>query len=188
MDEERTSVTQLLQAWSRGNPDALEQLTPRVYAELHRLARGYMRKERVGNTLQATALVNEAFLRLVDVKDVQWQDRAHFFAICANIMRRILVDRARAKGMHKRRRAADHVNLDEAPEIASPSKDQGLVAVDDALQVLEGVDPRKAKIVELRFFGGLTVEETAEVLNISPQTVMRDWKMARAWLMGELAQ
>jgi RNA polymerase sigma factor (TIGR02999 family) len=188
MGEEPTSVTHLLKAWSGGNQGALEELTPRVYEELHRLARGYMRKERAGNTLQPTALVNEAFLLLVDVKDVQWQDRAHFFAICANIMRRILVDRARAKGMHKRGRAAEHINLDEAPEIASPSKDQGLVAVDDALQVLERVDARKAKIVELKFFGGLTVEETAEVLRISPQTVMRDWKMARAWLLGELAQ
>jgi RNA polymerase sigma factor (TIGR02999 family) len=188
MGEEPTSVTHLLKAWSGGDQGALEELTPKVYVELRRIAARYMRKENASNTLQATALVNEAFLRLVDVKDIQWQDRAHFFAICANIMRRILVDRARAKGMHKRGRAADHVNLDEAPEIASPSKDQGLVAADDALQVLEGVDPRKAKIVELRFFGGLTVEETAEVLNISPQTVMRDWKMARAWLMGELAQ
>jgi len=187
MTDDQATITQLLQAWGSGNQEALEQLTPRVYQELHRLARGYMRKERAGNTLQATALVNEAFLRLVDVKDVQWQDRAHFFAICANIMRRILVDRARAKAMDKRGNAAQHINLDDAPEIASGAKDQDLVAVDDALQILERVDPRKAKIVELKFFGGLTVEETAEVLRVSPQTVMRDWKMARAWLMGELA-
>src|SRR5271154_443705 len=177
MSGDQATVTQLLQAWGGGDRGALEQLTPKVYEELHRLASGYIRKERAENTLQATALVNEAFLRLVDVKNVQWQDRAHFFAICANIMRRILVDRARAKEVDKRGKAAVHVNLDDAPELASGSKDRSLVAVDDALQLLERVDPRKAKIVELKFFGGLSVEETAEVLRISPQTVMRDWKM-----------
>ena len=137
--------------------------------------------------MQATALVNEAFLRLVDVKNVQWQDRAHFFAISANIMRHILVDRAQAKEMDKRGNAAQHINLDDAPEIASNPTNQSLVAVDDALQQLERVDPRKAQVVELKFFGGLSVEETAEVLKVSPQTVMRDWKMARAWLMTELS-
>ena len=146
-----------------------------------------MSKEQSGNTMQATALVNEAFLRLVDVKNVQWQDRAHFFAISANIMRRILVDRARAKEMDKRGNAAPHINLDDAPELASSPTNQSLVAVDDALQQLERVDPRKAQVVELKFFGGLSVEETAEVLKVSPQTVMRDWKMARAWLMTELS-
>jgi RNA polymerase sigma-70 factor, ECF subfamily len=186
MSDDQANVTQLLKAWGGGDRAALESLTFRVYEELHRLASGYMRREREGNTLQATALVHEAFLKLVDVQNVQWQDRAHFFAICANIMRRILIDRARAKGMDKRGNAAPHVNLDDAPELAAGSKSQDLVAVDDALQALERVDPRKAKIVELKFFGGLSVEETAEVLKISPQTVMRDWKMARAWLMTEL--
>ena len=170
-----------------GDRAALEELAPRVYVELHRLARGYMRKEQDGNTIQATALVNEAFLRLVDVKNVQWQDRAHFFAISANIMRHILVDRARAKDRDKRGNAAQHINLDDAPELASNHTNQSLTAVDDALQQLERIDPRKAQVVELKFFGGLSVEETAEVLKVSPQTVMRDWKMARAWLMTELS-
>lgn len=127
-------------------------------------------------------------MKLVNVKDIEWQDRAHFFAICANMMRRILVDRTCGKGMDKRDSDARHINLDDAPELAADTRGQSLVAVDDALQQLERVDPRKAKIVELKFFGGLTVEETAEMMAISPQTVMRDWKMARAWLMSELAQ
>lgn len=187
MGDEQATVTQLLKAWGGGNRGALEELTPKVYLELRRVAGRYMRKERAGGTLQTTALVHEVFLRLVEVEGINWQDRAHFFAISANMMRRILVDRARAKGMAKRGGPVVRVNLDDAPEIASGTKHRELVAVDDALNALAHVDERKAKIVELRFFGGLSVEETAEVLKVSPQTVMRDWKMARAWLMSELA-
>ena len=188
MNEEATSVTQLLKAWSGGNQEALDALTPMVYVELRRMAGRYMRKEGAGNTLQATALVNEVFLRMVEVDQVNWQDRAHFFAVCANMMRRILVDRARAKGMAKRGGAALHVNLDDAPEVASTGRDREIIAIDEALYTLAGIDPRKAKVVELRFFGGLSVEETAEVLKISAQSVMRDWKMARSWLLAELAR
>ena len=132
MSDDQATVTQLLKEWGEGDRSALEQLTPKVYQELHRLARGYMRKERLGNTMQATALVNEAFMRLVDVKDVKWQDRAHFFAVSANMMRRILVDHARAKGMGKRGGAALHLNLDDIPEVGSGSRDRELVAIDDA--------------------------------------------------------
>ena len=151
------------------------------------MAAKYMHKERAGNSLQATALVHEVFLRLVEVDSVNWQDRAHFFAVSANMMRRILVDRARAKGMAKRGGWALHLNLDDVPEVASGSRDREIVAIDEALDALAEIDPRKARVVELRFFGGLSVEETAEVLKISAQSVMRDWKMARAWLMTELA-
>jgi RNA polymerase sigma factor (TIGR02999 family) len=156
-----------------------------VYRELHRIARGHMRRENQGNTLQTTALVNEAYLRLVDVANVAWQDRAHFFAVSAQMMRRILVDAARARTSGKRGGAARRVNLDEIPDISS-GRDRELVALDDALTVLAQMDQRKARVIELRFFGGLSVEETAEVLQISPQSVMRDWKLARAWLMREL--
>ena len=147
-----------------------------------------MRNEKTGHTLQATALVHEVFLRLVDLQSVNWQDRAHFFAVSANMMRRILVDRARAKGMAKRGGAALRLNLDDAPELSSRSRDREIVAIDEALNALAQVDPRKAKVVEFRFFGGLSVEETAEVLAVSPQSVMRDWKMARAWLRAELVR
>jgi RNA polymerase sigma-70 factor, ECF subfamily len=188
MSEESTSVTQLLKAWSDGDQQALAELTPRVYLELRKIAAGYMRREGAGNTLPATALVHEVFLRLVEVDGVSWQDRAHFFAVSANMMRRILVDRARAKGMGKRGGGALHVNLEDVPELALGSRSREIVAVDEALDTLAQIDPRKAKVVELRFFGGLSVEETAEVLKISPQSVMRDWKMARAWLLSELAQ
>jgi RNA polymerase sigma factor (TIGR02999 family) len=188
MSEESATVTQLLKAWSGGDQQALAELTPRVYLELRKIAAGYMRREGAGNTLPATALVHEVFLRLVEVDGVSWQDRAHFFAVSANMMRRILVDRARAKGMGKRGGGALHVNLEDVPELALGSRSREIVAVDDALDTLAQIDPRKAKVVELRFFGGLSVEETAEVLKISPQSVMRDWKMARAWLLSELAQ
>lgn len=188
MSEESTSVTQLLKAWSGGDQQALAELTPRVYLELRRIAAAYMRREGAGNTLPATALVHEVFLRLVEVDGVSWQDRAHFFAVSANMMRRILVDRARAKGMMKRGGGALHANLEDVPELALGSRSREIVAVDEALDTLAQIDPRKAKVVELRFFGGLSVEETAEVLKISPQSVMRDWKMARAWLLSELAQ
>lgn len=184
MGLESTSVTHLLKAWSGGDQGALEELTPKVYLELRRMAAKYMRNEKAGNTLQATALVHEVFLRLVEVDSVSWQDRAHFFAVSANMMRRILVDRARAKGMAKRGGAALRPNLDDVPDVASGSSRE-IVAIDEALCALAQIDPRKAKVVELRFFGGLTVEETAEVLK---QSVMRDWKMARAWLLAELAR
>jgi RNA polymerase sigma factor (TIGR02999 family) len=187
MGMESNDVTQLLKAWSEGDQGALERLTPKVYLELRRMAAKYMRNERVGHTLQATALVHEVFLRLVDVDSVSWQDRAHFFAVSANIMRRILVDRARAKGMAKRGGGTIQANLDDVPEVASGSRDREMVAIDEALDALAQIDPRKAKVIELRFFGGLSVEETAEVLKISPQSVLRDWKMARAWLMAEIA-
>jgi RNA polymerase sigma factor (TIGR02999 family) len=187
MSLESNNVTHLLKAWSAGDQGALEELTPKVYVELRRMAAKYMRNERAGNTLQATALVHEVFLRLVEVDSVTWQDRAHFFAVSANMMRRILVDRARAKGMAKRGGGALQLNLDDMPEVASGSRDREIVAIDEALDTLAQIDPRKAKVIELRFFGGLSVEETAEVLKISPQSVMRDWKMARAWLMAEIA-
>lgn len=187
MSLESNNVTHLLEAWSGGDQGALEELTPKVYLELRRMAAKYMRNERAGNTLQATALVHEIFLRLVEVDSVTWQDRAHFFAVSANMMRRILVDRARAKGMAKRGGGVLQPNLDDVPEVASGSRDREIVAIDEALDALAQIDPRKAKVIEFRFFGGLTVEETAEVLKISPQSVMRDWKMARAWLMAEIA-
>jgi RNA polymerase sigma factor (TIGR02999 family) len=179
-------ITRLLQAWGGGDPEALENLTPLVYAELRRMARRSMRRENAGITLQPTALVNEAYLRLVDIAQVRWQDRAHFFAVAAQTMRRILVDAARARAAGKRGGGALHVNLDESID-AMPDRGSQLVALDDALEALARLDLRKAKVIEMRFFGGLTVEETAEVLKISPETVMRDWKMARAWLMRELA-
>jgi RNA polymerase sigma factor (TIGR02999 family) len=147
-----------------------------------------MRKERSGDSLQATALVHEVFLRLVEVDNVSWQDRAHFFAVSANMMRRILVDRAAQRICTKGGTCAVHANFDDVPEIASDSRSREMVAIDDALNELAEIDPRKAKVIELRFFGGLSVEETAEVLKISPQSVMRDWKMARAWLLAELAR
>jgi RNA polymerase sigma factor (TIGR02999 family) len=181
-----TDVSQLLKAWSAGDQTALNELTPKVYQELRQMAGRYMRRQQTGNTLQATALVHEVFLKLVDADGVTWQDRAHFFAVAATIMRRILVDRARAKGSAKRGGEALQVSLDEAPQVAGGSKDREMVAIDEALDALAQVDPRKARVVELRFFGGLSVEESAEVLKISPQTVMRDWKTARAWLMAEI--
>lgn len=187
-----TEVTQLLRAWASGDRLALDRLTPLVYDELRRMARRYMRNERGGNTLQTTALVNEAYLRLIDVRNVNWSDRVHFFAVSAQMMRRILVDAARARGSAKRggllQRAAHSaaVNLDDIPDMRS---DRGaeLLAVDDALQRLAEFDPRKAQVVELRYFGGLSVDETAEVVKISAQSVLRDWKLAKAWLTRELA-
>ena len=188
---ESSQVTGLLRAWASGDAAALDRLTPLVYDELRRMARRYMRNERAGNTLQTTALVNEAYLRLVDVKNMNWADRVHFFAVSAQMMRRILVDAARARasakrgGMAKRVAHSTAVNLDEIPDTGS-SRAAELIAVDDALQQLAGFDPRKARVIELRYFGGLSVEESAEVLKISPQSVMRDWKLAKAWLMREL--
>ncbi len=181
-------VTELLKAWGKGDAGALDRLTPLVVNELHRIARHHMRLEHGGNTLQTTALVNEAYLRLVNVQNVGWQDRVHFFAISAQIMRRILVDRARARGSAKRKagvRAAS-MDLDQVPDLSGHGAE--LFAVDDALNALAHIDPRKARVIELRFFGGLSVEETAEVLALSPQSVMRDWKLAKAWLLRELSR
>lgn len=164
----------------------MEELAPMVYGELRRMAGKYLRREDPGNTLQPTALVNEAYLRLVDVTNVRWEDRAHFFAVSAQMMRRILVDAARARGAGKRGGGAPHVNLNESID-GMPERGSELVALDEALDALAELDPRKAKVVEMRFFGGLSVEETAEVLKISAPSVARDWKLARAWLMRELS-
>jgi RNA polymerase sigma factor (TIGR02999 family) len=178
-------VTALLVAWEHGDASALDQLMPVVEAELRRLARGYMRHERAGHTLQATALVNEAYLKLVGVKHVHWQDRAHFFAVSARLMRRILVDHARARQSLKRGHGVATVALDDGLLVAN-APGQDLVAIDDALTALAAVDERKSRVVELRFFGGLSVEESAEVLNVSVDTVLRDWKVAKVWLAREL--
>jgi RNA polymerase sigma factor (TIGR02999 family) len=178
-------ITQLLRAWSGGDRTALDRLTPAVYQELRRIARGYMRRENQGNTLQTTALVNEAYLRLVDVANVGWQDRAHFFAVAAQMMRRILVDAARARASGKRGGGVRRAYLDQIPDI-SAGRDTELIALDDALQALAELDPRKVRVIELRYFGGLSVEETAEALRISPRSVLRDWNLAKAWLSREL--
>lgn len=180
-------VTQLLKAWSLGDQQALEKLTPLVYSQLHQIAQRYMAGERSGHTLQTTALVNEAYLRLVDCGRVKWQDRAHFFAISAQLMRRILVDFARSRGYLKRGGAAPHISLEEAPSVCG-EPDVNLVALDDALKVLAAVDERKSKVVELKFFGGLNAEETAEVLHVSSDTVIRDWRLAKIWLLRELSR
>jgi RNA polymerase sigma-70 factor, ECF subfamily len=180
-------VTGLLKAWSGGDQAALERLADQVYNELRRIARRYMRNERARNTLQTTALVNEVYLRLVDVKNVDWQQRAQFFAIAAQMMRRILVDAARARGSNKRGGGAVKVNVDEALA-ASPERDSSLVALDEALEAFTKLAPRQAKVVELRYFGGLSEEETAEVLKISARTVRRDWDFSKSWLMRELSQ
>ena len=178
-------VSNLLRAWRSGDEVALDKLMPRVYDELRRLAHLYMRRERAGHTLQTTALVNEAFIRLVDAQEVDWRDRAHFFAISSNLMRRILVDIARKRGFQKRGAAAKNISLDENL-VVPPPPGIDLDKLDDALGALSEFDPRKAKVVEMRFFGGLTVEETAEVLKVSPDTVKRDWRLAKVWLLKEL--
>ena len=180
-------VTKLLQAWGQGEDAALEKFIPLVYAELRRRARRYMYGERADHTLQTTALINEAYLRLIDVRQVSWQNRSHFFAVSAQLMRRILVDYARSRHYLKRGGGARNVTLDEAL-MASPERGQDLVALNDALKALAVTDARKARVVELRFFGGLSVEETAEVLKVSPDTVMRDWKLAKAWLAREMGE
>ena len=175
----------MLLAWNRGEPDALDALLPLVYEELRRLAAHYMKGERSGHTLQATALVNEAYLRLIDVQQVPWQNRAHFFAMAGRLMRRILVDAARARGSQKRGGAAPMLSLEESLVVSNePGRD--LVALDDALTALAAVDSRKSQVVEMRFFGGLSLEETAEALHVSRDTVKRDWKMAKLWLLREL--
>jgi RNA polymerase sigma factor (TIGR02999 family) len=179
------AVTELLRAWSDGDDGALERLLPLVEAELRRLARGYMGRERRGHTLQTSALVNEAFLRLTDARRVRWQDRAHFLGISARLMRRVLVDHARARGYLKRGGGAQRVTLHEGL-VTSPDPALDVVALDRALEALAKVDARKGQIVELRFFGGLSVEETAEVLHVSPDTVKRDWRLAKLLLLREL--
>jgi RNA polymerase sigma factor (TIGR02999 family) len=187
MELERSAeVTGLLKAWSSGDEAALVRLTALVHGELHRIARRYMRNERPGHTLQATALVNEAYLRLVDVKNVDWQHRAQFFAMSAQIMRNILVDAARARRASKRGGAAVKVNIDDAP-LVSPEPDAFILALDDALSAFSQTAPRQAKVVELRYFGGMSEEEAAEVLKSSPRTVRRDWQFAKAWLQHELS-
>ncbi len=180
-----SEITALLVDWGNGDQSALEKLLPLVERELHRLAHSYMRRENPDHTLQTTALINETYLRLVDQRKVEWQNRAHFFGIAAQIMRRILLNYARDQNRQKRGGKAIHVSLSEAM-VMPAEKDRELMALNDALNRLEAVDPRKSKVVELRYFGGLSVEEAAEVLGISPITVMRDWQFAKAWLAREL--
>jgi RNA polymerase sigma factor (TIGR02999 family) len=184
-DSSPVAVTELLRAWRDGDDGALEQLMPLVEAELRRLARGYMSRERRDHTLQTTALVNEAFLRLTQARDVPWQDRAHFLGIAARLMRRVLVDHARSRNFQKRGGGVQQVTLDEGIALA-PQPALDLVALDRALQALAAADERKSRVVELRFFGGLSVEETAEVLKVSTDTVKRDWRLAKLWLLREL--
>jgi len=175
------TVTQLLVDWGNGNQAALELLMPLVYEELHRLARRHIGRERPGHTLQTSALVNEAYLRLVDQRNAHWQNRAHFFSIASRLMRRILVDHARSRHFAKRGGGLRRVSLDEAA-VVSQNRAADLIALDDALTNLAAIDPRKCQVVELRFFGGLSVEEIATVVGVSPVTVMRDWSTAKAWL------
>jgi len=178
-------VTGLLVAWGAGDQAALEKLIPLVFHELRRLAKRHLGRERRGHTLQTTALVNEVYLRLVDARGVRWQDRAHFFAIASRLMRRILVDHARARNFAKRGGAARRVSLGEAA-LCADERSPDLIALDEALRALAAVDPRKSRVVELRFFGGMSVEETAEVLGISADTVMRDWRLAKSWLLRQI--
>ncbi len=185
MPAEAGPVTHLLRAWADGDQQAFDQLLPLVHAELHRLARGYMARERRGHTLQPTALINEAFIRLTDARGLRWQDRAHFFGIAARLMRRVLVDHARTRGSQKRGGGAQRVSLDNALVLA-PEPPLDVMALDRALEALAAVDERKSRVVELRFFGGLSIEDAAEVLHISPDTVKRDWRLAKLWLIREL--
>jgi len=178
-------VTQLLLAWSEGDQTAFDKLVPLVYAELHRLAKRYMRDERPEHTLQATALIHEAYVRLIDAKRVRWEGRGHFFGVAARLMRQILVDFARERGYQKRGGPVRPVSLDEAL-VVSGKQDEGLVALDEALSALAEIDGRKSQVVELRFFGGLSIEESAEALKVSPETVRRDWRLAKSWLFQRL--
>jgi RNA polymerase sigma factor (TIGR02999 family) len=179
-------ITRLLREWQDGDQGALDRLAPLVYGELHRIAHRRMLGRNPGNSLQPTALVNEVYLRLVDAEGIRWQDRAHFFAVSAQMMRRILVDGARARGAEKRGGGAVRFSLNESIDGMADRSDE-VIALDETLDALARLDPRKAKVIELRFFGGLSVKETAEVLKISPQSVMLDWKLARAWLMREMS-
>ncbi len=186
MTNHHSEVTRLLRAWSAGDESALDTLIPLVYDDLHRAAHLYMAREAPDNTLQTTALVNEVYLRLLGAREVDWQNRAHFLAVCATVMRRILIDLARSRRSLKRGGTAAHVPLDDEILVShTPRID--LLELDDALKGLAAVDPRKARVVELRFFGGLSVEETAEALKVSPETVHRDWRLAKDWLLHELA-
>jgi RNA polymerase sigma factor (TIGR02999 family) len=179
------NITTLLVAWGKGDRQAFERLIPQVQAELHRIAARYMASERPGHDLQATALINEAYMRLVDWKDIQWADRAHFFGMAANMMRRVLVDHARRRDRARRGGDAIHVSLVEAAHVHAPDR-ADVLALDEALDRLEKLDPRKSRIIEMRFFGGLSLEETAEALDVSVATVRRDWTLGRAWLSREL--
>ena len=183
---DRAEVTNLLRAWNNGDQEALDRLSERVYGELHRMARRFMKNERQGNSLQATALVHEVYLRLVDVGNVEWRQRAQFFAMAAQMMRRILVDAARARGSRKRGGQAIRVNFEETA-VLMPEPDRSMIALDEALTSFSEIAGRQAKVVELRYFGGLTEEEIAHALDISPRTVRRDWEFARVWLARELA-
>ncbi len=185
-DPESGQITELLLAWSDGDESALEKLLPLVHKELRRLASYYMKNERSGHTLQTTALVNEAYLRLVDIKRMRWQNRAHFFALSATLMRRVLIDSARSRNYQKREGNAQRVSLDQVPCV-SMDHIAGLLALDEALKVLGKIDPRKSQVVEMRFFGGLSVQQTAEVLKISPESVRRDWRLAKSWLFREVS-
>lgn len=186
LDRSRPHVTELLLAWGGGDRLALDELVPIVHHELRRLARLQLRGERHNHTLQTTALVNEAFIRLVDLRRIRWQDRAHFLSLSARLMRRILVDHARSRNYQKRGGGAVNVALDDVL-VASPERGADLVQLDDALEALARVDPRKSQVVELRFFGGLSVDETAEALKVSPETVLRDWRLAKVWLLREVS-
>lgn len=185
MNLQRSETTQLLLAWAGGDRQALDALAPRIYWELRRTAANFMKGERPGHTLQATALVHEVYLRLIDVQSTHWQGKAHFFAICAQIMRRILVDAARKRAATRHGGDLSRVGLDLACDVTD-QKDAQLIALNDALEQMQDSAPRKAMIVELRYFGGLSVEETADVLNVSPETVTRDWRLARGWLLCEI--
>ena len=182
-----SDITQLLRAWSEGDQQALEKLTPLVYQELHQRAHRQMARERSGQTLQTTALVNEIYVQLIDLRGVSWRDRAHFFALSSRLIRRVLIDAARARGSLKRGAGSPHVPLDEEMLVSTEPR-ADVVALDEALTALAAIDGRKSQVVELRFFGGLGIEETAEVLKVSPETVKRDWKIAKAWLRRELRQ
>ena len=186
-DERQPDVTRLLDDWSRGNRAALDDLMPLVHEELHRLARGYLARERRGHTLQPTALVNEAYLKLVGERDMRWQGRAHFIGVAAQMMRFILVDHARRRDVQKRGGSAVRITFADDLDIAADTRSAHLLALDDALTRLAAQDPRKGRIAELRYFGGLSVEETAEALHVSVATVMRDWRLTRAWLQRELS-
>jgi RNA polymerase sigma factor (TIGR02999 family) len=188
MEENAKQITLLLERWSNGDAGVLDDLMPLVYQELRRQASGYLRRERANHTLQPTALINEAYLKLSNVRDVKWQNRSHFFAIAAQVMRRILVDYARERNREKRGGAAENLPLEEAFTVVSQEKDVDLVVLDEALNRLATFDERQAKVVELRYFSGLSVEETAEVLRVSNATVRRDWNMAKAWLHQEITK
>jgi RNA polymerase sigma-70 factor, ECF subfamily len=185
-EPQSSETTRLLRDWANGDKAALDRLAPRVYRELRRIAGHFMKNERQDATIQPTALVHEAYLKLIEVDNVDWQHRAHFFAVAAQVMRHILLDAARKRGAAKRGGNAPRVNLDEIPDLGSSCGSQ-LIALDEALGRLAEVDARKARVVELRFFGGLSVRETAAVTKVSQDTVMRDWKIARAWLLAELS-